>query len=93
MPEKFETVDRNDTEQRVLERILSMLEQSGPMPLDDMVKKLYLYTHPAAERILQMATGDGLIEVDRSSNIVRLRHLGREVGQNIRQSQGTKISG
>lgn len=85
-------VDSKDPEELVLERILSTLEQFGPMPLETIIEDLHLFQHPAAEKILGTAIGDGMIAEDAKAGKVMINELGREVGKDIRKSLEAKTS-
>ena len=85
MQVQLKPVGESDSEQLVLERILRALDELGSIPLDDLVGQLGLYRHPSAEKILQMAISDGLIDADVDNNIIRIGDLGRKVGNSIRQ--------
>ena len=93
MPEtEIEPVDKDDSEEQVLGRILSTLDELGPMPFGSLIQELRLFDHPAAANVLVSATNDGLIEVDRESAMVRIKRLGRDVGATIRQDRIVKAA-
>ncbi len=85
-------VESKDPEELVLERILSTLEQFGPMPLEKIIEELHLFQHPSAEKILGTAIGDGMIAEDDKAGNVMINELGREVGKDIRRSLKAKTS-
>lgn len=86
-------VSRNDPDEQVLERILTTLDDSGPMPIDEIVKVLHLYEHPAAEKILNMAIGDGMVEPLKEKQLVQIGEFGRIVARDIRDSRGAMKGG
>jgi len=87
-------VAESDSEEIVLERILSTLEQQGPMQMDEIVEKLHLYEHPAAEKILYMAMSDGMIQMrDQQAGTVAVTDFGYKVAHDIQMSMGVSKHG
>jgi hypothetical protein len=80
-------VSETDPEKMVLERILTTLDDHGPMFIDDVIEQLHLYEHPAAEKILGMAIGDGMIQESEAEGKIEVNSFGRDVANDIRQSE------
>ena len=75
-----------DTEETVLMRILSTLDLLGPKPVDELIDELRLYQHPAAEKILRMAIGDGMIEAADIGGRLKINQFGLDVDRKMRSS-------
>ena len=82
------TVEPSDPPEVVLLKVLTILERSGELPVEQLALVPGLREHREAEKVLDSAAADGIIQLHDDNSVVSIGEFGRAVANDIRQHLG-----